>query len=72
MLHIDEFSSNYISLLSHKLSKESSKQIFLLNDFDLLKYESSELVKGFLDTLSFNFPSSPIILPSEFLPCLLY
>ena len=45
ILHIGDFNSNYISPLLHKLSKESSKQTFLLGDFniDLLKHESSEL-----------------------------
>ena len=67
MLHISDFNSNYISPLLHKLSKESSKQIFLLSDFniDLLKHESSELVNSFLDTLSSNFLSPPIILPTR-------
>ena len=52
ILHIGDFNSNFISPLLHKLSKESSKQTFLLGDFniDLLKYESSEL-----DTLSSIF-----------------
>ena len=64
MLHIGEFNSNYISPLLHKLSKESSKQIFLLGDFNigLLKYESFELVKSFVDTLSSNFLLTQIIL----------
>ena len=64
MLHICEFNSNYISPLLRKLSQESSKQIFLLGDFniDLLKSESSELDSSFLDTLSSNFLSPQIIL----------
>ena len=59
ILHIDDFNSNHISPLLHKLSKETSKQIFLLGDFniDLLKYESSQIVNSFLDTLSSNFVS---------------
>ena len=67
MLHIGDFNSNYISSLLHKLSKESSKQMFLLGDFntDLLKHESSELVNSFLDTLSSNFLSPQIILPTK-------
>ena len=68
MLHIGDFNSNYISSLLHKLSKESSKQIFLLSDFniDLRKYESSELVNSFLDILtSNNFLSSQITLPTR-------
>ena len=73
MLHIGDFNSHYIFLLLHKLSKESSKQIFSLGDIniDLRKYESSELVNNFLDTLPFNFLSPHIICLSEFLPCLL-
>ena len=65
MLHIGDFNSNYISPLLNKLQKESSKQIFLLCDFniDLLKYESSELVNSFLDTLPSNFLSPQIISP---------
>ena len=57
MLHIGEFSSDYISALLCKLSKESSKQIFLLDDFnnDLFKHESPELFNTFLDTLSSSF-----------------
>ena len=64
MLHIGDFNRDYNSSLLRKLSNESSKQIFLLGDFniDLLKYESSELVNSFLDTLSSNFLSPQIIL----------
>ena len=57
MLHIGDFNSNEISPLLQKFLNESSKQIFLLGDFniDLLKYESSELVNSFLDKLSSIF-----------------
>ena len=68
MLHIGDFNSDYISSLLHKLSKESSKQIFLLSDFNIAlgKYESSELVNSFLDTLtSNNFLSPQITLPTR-------
>ena len=67
MLHIGGFNSNYISALLRKLSKESSKQIFLLGDFniDLLKYESSELINSFHDTLSSDFLSPQINLPTR-------
>ena len=67
MLHIGNFISNYISPLLNKLSKESSKQIFLLGDFniDLLKYESSELINSFHDTLSPDFLSPQINLPTR-------
>ena len=65
MLHIGHFNSNYISPLLCNLSNKSSKQIFSLGDFniDLLKYDSSELVYSFLDTLYSNFLSLQIILP---------
>ena len=64
MLHVGDFSSNHISSLLHKLSKEFSKKIFFWGDFniDLLKYKSSELVNSFLDKLSSNFLSPQIIL----------
>ena len=67
MLHVGEFNSNYISPLLHKLSKESSKKIFLLSDcnIDLPKYESSEFLNGFLDTLSSSFLSPKIILSTR-------
>ena len=67
MLHVGEFNSNYISPLLHKLSKESSKKIFLLGDcnIDLPKYESSEFLNGFLDTLSSSFLSPKIILSTR-------
>ena len=50
-----------------KPSKESSKQILLLGDFntDLLKYESSELVNSFLGILPSNFLSPQKILPTQ-------
>ena len=40
-LQINEFKSDFISPLLSKLQKQSSKRIFLLEDFniDLLKYE---------------------------------
>ena len=46
-----------ISPLLLKLQKQSSKRIFLLGDFniDLLKYEISDLINNFIDTLSSNF-----------------
>ena len=57
MLHISDINRDYISPSLHKLSKESSKQIFLLGDFDidLLNCKSSELANNILDTLSSNF-----------------
>ena len=66
--HICNFNSNYISpLFLQKLSKQSSKQMFLLGDFniDLVKYESFELVNSFLDTLSSIFLSPQLIFPNR-------
>ena len=67
MLHIGEFNSNDISPLLNKLSKESTTQIFLLVAFDtdLPKYESSEFLNSFLDTLSSSFLSPQIIFPTR-------
>ena len=47
------------------MQKESSKRIFFLGDFniDLLKYEISDSINNFIDTLSSNF-----LLPLIFLP----
>ena len=55
-LQINEFKSDFISPLLLKLQKESSKRIFLLGDFniDLLKYELSDSINNFIDTLSSN------------------
>ena len=64
-LPINDFTNDFISPLLQKLQKESSKRIFLLGDFniDLLKYEISDSVNNFIDTLSSNF-----LLPLIFLP----
>ena len=63
-LQINEFKSDFISLLLLKLQKESSKIIFLLGDFniDLLKYELSDSINNFIDTLSSNFLLPHILL----------
>ena len=47
------------------MQKESSRRIFFLGDFniDLLKYEISDSINNFIDTLSSNF-----LLPLIFLP----
>ena len=64
-LPINDFTDEFISPLLLKLQKESSKGIFLLGDFniDLLKYEISDSINNFIDTLSSNF-----LLPLIFLP----
>ena len=64
-LPINDFTNDFISPLLLKLQKESSKRVFLLGDFniDLLKYEISDSVNNFIDTLSSNF-----LLPLIFLP----
>ena len=56
-LPINDFTNEFIFPLLLKLQKESSKTIFLLGDFniDLLKYEISDSVNSFIDTLSSNF-----------------
>ena len=66
-LQINEFKSDFISLLLLKLQKESSKIIFLLGDFniDLLKYELSDSINNFIDTLSSNFLLPHLLLPTR-------
>ena len=56
-LPINDFTNEFISPLLLKLQKESSKIIFLLSDFniELLKYEISDSINNFIDTLSSNF-----------------
>ena len=56
-LPINDFTNDFISLLLLKLQEESFKRIFLLGDFniDLLKYEISDSINNFIDTLSSNF-----------------
>ena len=56
-LPINDFTNDFFSPLLLKLQKESSKRVFLLGDFniDLLKYEISDSVNNFIDTLSSNF-----------------
>ena len=63
-LPINDFTNEFISPLQ-KLQKASTTRIFLLGDFniDLLKYEISDSVNNFIDTLSSNF-----FLPLKFLP----
>ena len=66
-LQINHFKSDFISPLLLKLQKESSKRIFLLGDFniDLLKYELSDSINNFIDTLSSNFLLPHILLPTR-------
>ena len=66
-LQISDFKSDFISPLLLKLQKESSKRIFLLGDFniDLLKYELSDSINNFIDTLSSNFLLPHILLPTR-------
>ena len=65
-LPINDFTNDFVSPLLLKLQKESSKRIFILGDFniDLLKYEISDSISNFIDTLS----SSNFLLPLIFLP----
>ena len=48
MFQTGDFNTNYISPLLHKPSKDSSKEIVLLRDFNIsvLRHESSELVSS--------------------------
>ena len=66
-LKINDFKSDLISPLLLKLQKESSKRIFLLGDFniDLLKYELSDSINNFIDTLTSNFLLPLILLPTR-------
>ena len=65
--NIDEFNTNYLRPLVQKLSKESSKNIFLLGDFniDLLKFNSCSSVCNFLDELSSSYFMPQVFLPSR-------
>ena len=61
------FSSNIKLSFFRKCNEQNSKKIFLLGDFnvDLLQYETSELANNFADTLSSNFLSPLILLPTR-------
>ena len=65
-INIDEFNSIYPRPIPQKLSKESSKKIFLLGDFniDLLKFNSCSSICNFLDELSWSYFTPEIFLPS--------
>ena len=64
--NIDDFNSNYLTPILHKLSKESSKNFFLLGDFniDLLKFNSCSSICIFLDEHSSSYFTPQIFLPS--------
>ena len=64
--NIDDFNTNYLRPLLQKLSKESSKNVFLLGDFniDLLKFNSCSSICNFLDELSPTYVTPQIFLPS--------
>ena len=66
-LQVNDFKSDFISPLLLKLQKKSSKRIFVLGDFniDLLKYELSDSINNFIDTLSSNFLLPHILLPTR-------
>ena len=66
-LQINDFKSDFISPLLLKLQKKSSKRILVLGDFniDLLKYELSDSINNFIDTLSSNFLLPHILLPTR-------
>ena len=66
-LLINDFTNGFISPLLQKLQKELSKRICLLGDFNigLLKYEISDSVNNFIDTLSSNFLLLLIFLPTS-------
>ena len=70
--HMDNnvFNETYISPLLQKLSKEASKNIFLLGDFniDLLKFETCPSACSFLDNLASNFLLPQILLPTRISP----
>ena len=72
-LPINNFTNDFSFPLLLKLQKESSKRIFLLGDFniDLLKYEISDSVNNFIDTLSSNFLLPLIFYLQRFLKHLL-
>ena len=54
-------------LLLSKLQKQPSKRIFPLGDvnIDFLRYEISESINNFIDTLSSNFLIPLIFLPTK-------
>ena len=66
-LPINDFTNEFISPLLLKFQRESFKRIFLLVDFniDLLKYEISDSINNFIDTLSSNFLILLIFLPTR-------
>ena len=66
-LQVNNITNDIILSLLGKLNMENSKKIFLPGDFniDLLQYKTSEPVNNFVDTLSSNFLSLLILLPTR-------
>ena len=62
-LPINDFTNDFISPLLLKLQKESSKRIFI--KIFSLKYEMSDSINNFIDTLSSNFLLPVIFLPAR-------
>ena len=56
MFHIGEINHNYISSLSHRISKESSKQIFLLGEIQSKIKFSDKSSKNYLPSKSHDSP----------------
>ena len=67
VLQINDFKSDFMTSSLSQLQKESDKIFFLLGDSntDLLKFELSDTVNDFIDTLSSNFFLPRIILPTK-------
>ena len=67
-LPIKDFTHDFISSLLLQFQNKSSKRVFLVGDLniDLFKYEISDSVNNFNDTLSSNF-----LLPLIFLPTMI-
>ena len=63
----DHFNTNYRRSLLQKLSEESSKNVFLLGDFniDFLKFNSCNSICNFLDELSSSYFIPQIFLSSH-------
>ena len=66
---MNNFTNDIILSLLEKLNKEISKKFFFLAlgefNIELLQYETSEPVNNYVDTLSSNFLSPLILLPTR-------